>query len=64
MPGSAVGIGYTAMNKTKFTTFMNILAQVLANRGSQIKSCSLHVSIKKLLKHRHNQLFTYCLWQS
>lgn len=62
MPGSAVGIGYIAMSKTKFTAFMNILVQVLGNRGSQIKSCSLHVSVKKkLLKHRHNQLFTYCL---
>lgn len=50
MPGTVLGIGYGATNKTKFTIFMDLLVQVLANSGSQTKSDSRHVFVKKFIE--------------
>lgn len=50
MPGTVLGIGYGAINKTKFTIFMDLLVQVLANSGSQTKSDSRHVFVKKFIE--------------
>lgn len=46
MPGTTLGTGDVAMNKTKFPIFMDILAKVLADCGPQTKSGSLYVSVK------------------
>lgn len=61
----SLGTGDTAMNKTKFSIFRDILVQVLASCGTQTKSSSLHVSVNKsLLEHIRTQLLMYCLWRS
>lgn len=46
MPGTILGPGDIAVNKTKFPIFMDSLAKALANCGPQTKSGSLHVFVK------------------
>lgn len=45
-PGTTLGTGDIAPNKTKFPIFMDILAKALANCGLQTKSGSLYVFVK------------------